>query len=338
MSDAQLLNLLLHNMQDGVVMFDHDAMITRVNPAAEKLLGLSAAELVGKPASALPSPYNERFAAWWLQLIPTIIDKPLEYEEYFSVHLTLSLYKRGAIMLIGMPHRFLSDFMGLGAGEIKQPLASLQNIADVLLSDQSKSQMMSEQQMQFPEVVREKVRQTLYIVESLCDLAAIYSGRFIVHLSSIDLETVVEAATAQIKDTLTKRQQTLTIDLPFNLPKMRGDRFRLRQVLVNLLKNASVYSPPHTTITLTAHHSNRFVQVAVRDQGIGLTIEVFHLVFRKGFYRGGIKEVREVPGLGASLYITRHIIKAHGGNIWAEGALDQGATFYFTVPIAEGQE
>ncbi|MDX1991788.1 MAG: PAS domain-containing sensor histidine kinase [bacterium] len=337
MSDSQLLNLLLHNMQDGVVLFDHDAMITRVNPAAEKLLGLSAAQLVGQPAAALPYPYNRRFAAWWNSERLTTTTE--EYFEGFPwTRLTLIPYETGAtMMVIQMSLRSLSEVMAIISSEIRAPLSRVQGYADLLRSEQFRPTVTDEQQMQFLGAIRSSAGTIQDLLESMRNLTAIYSERLTIHASVTSVEKVVEAAITQIGDTLTEKQQSLTLNFSEDVPAISGDSYRLSQVLVALLKNASMYSPSETTITLNAQRLDGFVQVAVRDQGIGLTQEDLQRVFRV-FVRVYRSQVQEVFGLGAGLYIARHIIEAHGGKIWAEGAPDQGATFYFTVPIAEGQE
>ena len=117
---------------------------------------------------------------------------------------------------------------------------------------------------------------------------------------------------------------------------MLADKLRLGQVISNLLSNACKYSPPGARITIRAREEDAGVRIDVSDRGIGISPEDQERLFTK-FFRADNSSTREVSGSGLGLYITKHLIEAHGGRIWASSQIGQGTTFSIIWPKA-GQE
>ncbi|MEA2476024.1 MAG: two-component system, OmpR family, clock-associated histidine kinase SasA, partial [Actinomycetota bacterium] len=123
-------------------------------------------------------------------------------------------------------------------------------------------------------------------------------------------------------------------DIPPDLPLVRADRDRLRQVVINLLTNATRYSPVGTTIEISARHvvDDDQVTISVADQGIGIPEEDRERIFGKFAMLPKPSWVKKGTGLG--LFITKGIIDAHGGKLWVDSAPGQGSTFKFSVAVA----
>jgi two-component system sensor histidine kinase KdpD len=111
------------------------------------------------------------------------------------------------------------------------------------------------------------------------------------------------------------------------------DAKRIAQVLINLVQNASVYTPEGTEITLSASQRGGFVQVNISDQGPGIPLDERKRVF-EAFRRGAHEENGPGKGAGLGLAICKGLIEAHGGRIWIKQKTTLGATVSFTVPIA----
>jgi signal transduction histidine kinase len=122
---------------------------------------------------------------------------------------------------------------------------------------------------------------------------------------------------------------SLKEDIPANLPEMEVDDERMRQVFFNLLSNAIKYSDSGGSITVRAETHPGELLFRVSDHGIGMSPEAMKHLFER-FYR--IEENPARSGTGLGLYITKQIIDAHGGRIWAESKVNQGSTFSFTLP------
>ena len=130
------------------------------------------------------------------------------------------------------------------------------------------------------------------------------------------------------------------MDVPDDLPPVRADRERLVQILTNLVSNAYKYTPQGGQIGITANGRDRaetpsgHLLVSVRDNGIGMSPQEIAGLYEK-FFRGEHELVREQPGTGLGVSITRNLVKLHGGEFLVESTPGEGTTFRFTVPIAE---
>ncbi len=143
---------------------------------------------------------------------------------------------------------------------------------------------------------------------------------------------LVNTVTARLQPQFAEKDVTLTVDLSANLPPVRADEDRIEQVLTNLLGNALQYTPEHGAVTVSARMAADAVEFAVHDTGIGLEPDDLTHIFQR-FYRVDKSRSRASGGSGIGLTIARHIVEAHEGAIWAESpGLEQGSTFYFTLP------
>ena len=117
------------------------------------------------------------------------------------------------------------------------------------------------------------------------------------------------------------------------IPSVNGDKEKIRVVFQNLLENAIKYSNNNGKIFITLKEENNFIEVSVKDNGIGISEEGKKKIFEK-FYRDPEAQKKEVIGSGIGLFTTKKIVEDHSGKIWFESSPDEGTTFFFTVPLA----
>jgi two-component system phosphate regulon sensor histidine kinase PhoR len=129
------------------------------------------------------------------------------------------------------------------------------------------------------------------------------------------------------------RNLAVDVQLPTALPDVRGDFSRLREVLQNLLDNATQYTPAGGRIEVSSLRTGQEVVTTVTDTGIGIPQAEQGRIFER-FYRVDAARSREAGGTGLGLSIARHIVEAHGGRIWVESTVGEGSRFHFSVPIA----
>jgi two-component system sensor histidine kinase VicK len=146
----------------------------------------------------------------------------------------------------------------------------------------------------------------------------------------VDMADLVRETLLPFADTSPKHR--FEVDGLDDLPPVRGDRFRLGQVLTNLLSNAVKYSPDGGTVSISGHADKHQLEVSVRDEGIGMTPEQQTHLFEK-FYRAATT----VSGTGLGLAICKLIVEKHAGSVHAESEFGKGSTFRFTVPLVENQ-
>jgi PAS domain S-box-containing protein len=149
----------------------------------------------------------------------------------------------------------------------------------------------------------------------------------------LDLEGLIRDVVALVRSDAVLHNVRVLLEFNGGLPPVQGDRVQLQQVVVNLLLNAfdamKDFPASEREVVMQAKlDDHEVIEVSVRDRGTGLTTDKIDNVFQP-FY------TTKREGLGMGLSISRSIIDAHGGRLWAENNPDRGATFYFTVPVAE---
>ena len=127
-----------------------------------------------------------------------------------------------------------------------------------------------------------------------------------------------------------ERIEKLKIDLPDHFPAVLGHGPTLQQVIVNLLSNARKFVPPgaEPEVTITGERIGANIRLWFRDKGIGISQEHQERIFQ-AFQR--LHSQEEFPGTGVGLATVQRVVERHGGLVWAEGAINEGATFYFTL-------
>ena len=150
-----------------------------------------------------------------------------------------------------------------------------------------------------------------------------------------DLNEIVSGSLGHLK--IRAPQKSISLDIPPDLPEVKADPRRLREVLDNVLDNALKYTPARAQIWIECEEiteaSCHSVQLCVRDDGPGIAEEQLTRIFEpfhQPYENGG----RNASGVGLGLAISRRILDAHNGRIWVESVGGQGAAFYITLPLA----
>ena len=230
--------------------------------------------------------------------------------------------------------RMRTEFIDNLSHELRTPLTTIRLLTETLGQDLERADV--------PPRIRERTKKIdvetghlVQMVNELLDLARIEGGASDRHFAPVDVAQVVNGALDRLRTFAERQDVGLVADLPAELPAAWGDDERLGQVLVNLLHNAVKFSPPDTTVTVSAHVAEPFVAVVVRDQGVGIPAADIDRVFER-FYKVDKARQRGMGGTGLGLAIARHIIEGHGGQISVASVEGHGATFTFTVPLADG--
>jgi two-component system, OmpR family, sensor histidine kinase KdpD len=208
--------------------------------------------------------------------------------------------------------------------ELRTPLATITGVMSSLL----------EQDTQVPDERRELI-QTVYdeavrmdrIITNLLYMTRLEAGALQVHKERLPLEEVVGAAIVRIEDRLDGH--VVKTDLPTDLPLVPMDGVLIEQVLLNLLDNALKYAPENSAIEVSARATDGSVTIEVSDHGSGIPSGDEERIFDK-FYRAA---PAGTSGVGLGLTVSRGIIAAHGGRIWAENRPGGGAVFRFTLSL-----
>lgn len=225
-----------------------------------------------------------------------------------------------------------SDWVAEVVHEIRTPLTAILSYADLL----QRTDITNSMRIQFVTIIQQETQRVNALATQFLDLARLESGRIRMAQHRLYIGEIINAAANTIRPTITNNRQNLCVEFPDDLPCTVGDDQRIHQVLLNLLSNATKYSDSGDTITVTARADDQQLMIAVSDTGPGIPDEQLPHLFHK-FARLPGKE-RQVTGTGLGLVISRQIVEAHNGKVWAESEVGKGTTFYVTLPIIAPEE
>jgi signal transduction histidine kinase len=229
-----------------------------------------------------------------------------------------------------------TEFVSFVSHELKQPMTSIKGYSDLLTKGTAGE--LNEMQESFLEVIRGNVSRMGELVQGLLDISRIEAGRVRINTEAVRMHEAVAEAVRGVQEQIAAKAQDLIVEVPEELPTVAADRTRLVQILVNLLSNACKYTPEGGAIFVEAQPANGtengFVRCSVRDTGVGISEEDQARLFTK-YFRADDPAVRNEPGTGLGLVITKNLIELQGGKIWMESELGQGSEFTFTMPVAD---
>jgi PAS domain S-box-containing protein len=228
--------------------------------------------------------------------------------------------------------RLKSDFVSIVSHELRTPLTSIKGYLDLLLM--GTSGQFTKQQRSFLDIARNNAERLHELVGDLLDISRIESGKVELDVQVVSVTEVVNQVASSLQREFQHRGLTLTLDVPSDLPEVFADPRRLSQILTNLLANAYKYTQQGGA-TIRVRAVDGRLQVDVADTGVGVSEEDREKLFTR-FFRADDTAVRQQPGTGLGLNITKSLVELHGGKIWVESEPGQGSTFSFTLPLPAG--
>lgn len=222
-----------------------------------------------------------------------------------------------------------NEFIGIVSHELRTPLTAIKMSLGLLQSgiyDQKPDKF-----KRMLEIAVIDTNRLANLVNDILDLERLESGRAVLEKTRCSAVDLMQQAVDGVQPLVTPQQMILTIHRTDAEVWAAADA--IIQTLTNLLSNAIKFSPPHSTITLSAECQTDVVVFQVSDQGRGIPADKLEAIFGR-FQQVDASDAREKGGTGLGLPICRSIIEQHGGKIWAESTLGVGSTFFFTLPLA----
>ncbi|HTM68032.1 MAG TPA: ATP-binding protein [Candidatus Binatia bacterium] len=354
--EAARLEALLASIGEGVVAADKEGKIIFINQEAIHA-GYWTGNLVGKSVYDVlrlvdekgePVPLGDRPASIALstgkKIITQSVPKPYYYQRndksVFPVKITANpvILNDEVIGVIAVLRditdevefdRRKSEFISIASHQLRSPLAATKWLSDMLRKgDVGKLQP---KQQEMADKLFDANERMVVLVNELLNVARIDSGATKLTPQPTDVGKLVEGVMTDTTPLLAQKKQTWAYDKK-PLPTLNIDGMLIREVIANLISNASKYSPEGAKVTMFAEVKGDEVYIAVKDQGIGIPKADQNQMFRK-FFRAENALKSAVQGTGLGLYFCKQVIDLSGGRLWFESEENKGTTFIITLPL-----
>ncbi len=220
-----------------------------------------------------------------------------------------------------------SEFLSNVSHELRTPLQSISGFTKLIMNGKVPDPAI---QQEFLQIIDRETMHLGYLINTLLDMSRLEAGQFQIYKKLTSVHNIFTDSIKMFHSLAREKDITLNESIPAKLPKMEVDSERMRQVIINLLSNAIKFSDPGSSINVKAAVQDSNLLFQVTDHGTGIHEEAMAHLFER-FYRSEGETAR--GGMGLGLYISKQIIDAHGGQIWAESKFGEGSTFSFTLPL-----
>ena len=221
-----------------------------------------------------------------------------------------------------------SELISTVSHEIRTPLTSVLGFTELLIE----RDLSTEIQQKYLKMIHQESNRLKNLINDFLDIQKIEEKKADFNFVEVD---IVKIAQEVVDLYQTHAERNFKFELSAEKIIVTADSNKLKQVLTNLISNAVKYSTTDTTIKIKINEQQELVQVAVQDQGMGISKEDYDNLFNK-FYRTKQVVKNQIEGTGLGLAICKKIVETHGGSIWVESELNKGSTFYFTIPKNSG--
>ncbi|ASC70169.1 Sensor histidine kinase [Halomicronema hongdechloris C2206] len=350
--------LLLKSAGEGICGLDSRGRITFANPAAAKTLGYTMDSIQNRFIHQLVelqkadgTPYTWEDSP----IFKTLIVGTTEYKvgdlfrrhqgEHFPVeYISTPIQEKGnilgAVVIFKditerqMVERLKDEFISVVSHELRTPLTSIRTALGLLVQDNFK--VAPSKQRRMIEIAFSNTNRLVRLVNDILDIERIKLGKVVLRKQICNLADLMNQAVDEMQAMADEHSIELIVScLAIDI---WVDPDRIVQTLANLLSNAIKFSPKGSTVNLTASFSDsETILIAVKDEGAGIPEDKLETIFAQ-FEQLNVVDDEYRGGTGLGLAICRSIIEQHGGSIWAESILNQGSTFFFTLPFVSEPE
>lgn len=343
---------ILTSIADGVVVNDTEGRVILVNPVAERILGVSADDLLGEDLRRFFSFLDTKEEQEAVAAIETLLDtQHLEVTKTFKMRLTVGdriihtsmspvLTQRsdflGVVTVLRditkevEADRAKSEFVSTVSHELRTPMTSIKGYTELVYAGAAGP--INESQRRFLGIIKNNTDRLTALINDLLDISRVETGRVRFEAKPLQIGKVVADVINALSGQAETNDQTLTYEVVGGLPDIMGDRDRLNQVLTNLIGNAIHYTPQGGQVEVQVYPVAGAVRVDVRDTGIGIDPQDMARIFER-FYRSDNPLVQEQRGTGLGLSIVKMFIEMHGGRVWVASTPEKGSTFTFILPV-----
>ena len=358
--EEKKMTAIVNSIAEGLILVDSSARVLHINPAAERLLNLSADDIdkdfteiiqndelihifkedqrqisLNKPVEQISSKNEETSLISEITLV--------RHDERLVLRIIASPFLDENGLTLGTVYLFdditrekeidqmKSDFISLVSHELRTPLTSIIGFVSFILD--GKAGAINDRQRNSLARVQRQSKRLAALINDLLDISRIESGRIQMEQEPVSLLEIVTQRIEEIRPQADEKSIQLDLTAPESVPEIRGDEARLGQVFTNLIGNAIKFTPNKGEVNVKLKVDGNLLHVEIIDTGPGIPAEERQKVFDK-FYQLSDISTRQQGGTGLGLPITKSIVEAHGGKLWIDdGNQGKGSNFQFVLPL-----
>ena len=333
--ELQKLDTILEHIEDGVIILDNQLHLLLINAAARRAFGIWQDDNVGgRPIkNVLPHPDLQAL----LNKDPkTITDHheiafddgrvlSAQYAPIPGIGIAITMQE---ITYLKQVDRLKNEFVNTISHDLRSPLTAILGYVDLL----DRVGPVNDQQRGFIQRVQVSVESITALVNDLLELGRIEAG-FDSQNEVVPLDSILRYSLENANGQISEKRQNLHLEIPMDIPAMRGNPIRLRQMLDNLVGNAIKYTPEDGTITVEMEGQGDQIILRITDNGPGIPPADQPHIFEK-FYRAS-NVPKGLGGSGLGLAIVKSIVDSHQGRVWVESLQGHGSTFTVVLPVTQ---
>lgn len=332
-SEKNKMEILLHNMTDGVLAYDKNGSLIHANSLCTELLELDEIEQL---------PFSQMMEI--LGVDTNILQESLSgtnittKQRFIHASFTPYLNKSGEIDGIVIvlqdvtQHKKLDnmrkEFVANVSHEIRTPISIIKTYAETLIDGAIEQKDLA---IGFLNIIDSEADRMTLLVKDLLELSQLDNSQIKLSYSQTDIIEVINEVVRQVSVMATKKNQQLIIKVADAKFIADVDPARLNQALINVIGNAIKYSDENSVIEVSAEESEKLYRIIIKDSGIGIPKKDLPHIFER-FYRVDKARSRAMGGTGLGLAIAKEIIEAHNGTITASSVVGEGTTMVISIP------
>lgn len=344
------LQAVLDNVVDGIISIDHKGTVKSFNPAAERIFGYKAQEVIGNNVNMLmPEPFATEHDSYLHNYLETgeariigigreVTGRRKDGSE-FPMDLAVNRMEVGGdVMFSGVVRDITerkqmeimkNEFISTVSHELRTPLTSIRGSLGLITGGAVGE--VSPQIEEMLKIASNNTERLLILINDILDIQKMEAGKMAFRFENINLREFLENVIKENSGYASQHNVSYVLkEFPSSL-RVFADKDRMAQVMANLLSNAAKFSREGDSVEVTVARHEQAIRISVTDHGVGISEEFHHSVFEK-FTQSDSSDTRQKGGTGLGLSITRLIIEKHGGRIDFVSRVGVGTTFFFELP------
>lgn len=353
-SEQSRLQTIIGCMADGVLVTNMEGRLVLWNASSVKMLKLRSHEIPGEALEfyiknkAIIDSIKEILSSKEEKV--SMISREVEVDKGTTLMAIIAPVKDEEGRILGAVtvlrditqlkeiDKIKSQFVSMVAHELRAPLAAIQGWLEIVLSGEVGEN--EEQRNKWLGRAKDRAHSLLIMVNDLLEINRMEAGRIAQKMEQVKLPEIIQKIVDFVKPEADKKNITITMKLPKNMPPIQADVKDMEKLFTNLIYNAIKYNHEKGSVTVEGEVDRSFLCVRVKDTGFGISPENLSRIF-EDFYRVEDDKTKKITGTGLGLTISKKIVDSHFGRIEVQSQLNDGSTFSVYLPRSkktEGEE